>query len=52
MNKIQMEDTARMLVSIAEDILINIEDADFAEVRELITKLSSAIEALKQEVGR
>lgn len=51
MNKIQMEDCARVLINIAEDILANIENVDFSEVKELIEKLDNQSKKLLQAVG-
>ena len=51
MNKIQMIDTAEQLISITEDIKDNLEDVDFAEVRELLEKLRFWQQQLSQAIG-
>lgn len=52
MNKMQMEDTARMMISIAEDILDNIENVDFAEVKDLLLKLDHWSGILSKGIGK
>jgi len=52
MNKTKMIDTAQLLVRIAEDISANIEDVDFAEVRQLLAQLTVNTQLLSSAIEK